>query len=124
MKYTGNNPTLLYAYGGFEVPRLPSYSAILGTAWLENGGVYVLQTSGEAANLVQSWHQAGLKENRQRVYDDFYAVAENLIEQKITKRPKNWAFLVAVTADFWLVLHTLNALIYIMQLFVQFRFST
>jgi protease II len=42
MKQDGNNPTLLYAYGGFEVPRLPSYSAVSGTAWLEKGGVYVL----------------------------------------------------------------------------------
>jgi prolyl oligopeptidase len=88
LKYTGNNPTLLYAYGGFEVPQLPNYNPAMGNAWLENGGVYVLANIRGGGEFGPGWHQAGLKENRQRVYDDFYAVSEKLIEQKITKREK------------------------------------
>ena len=88
MKLDGNNPTLLYAYGGFEVPRLPAYSAITGTAWLEKGGVYVLANIRGGGEFGPKWHQAGLKENRQRVFDDFYAVAEDLINRKITSPQK------------------------------------
>jgi len=88
IKYNGINPTLLYAYGGFEIPMLPSYNAVTGTAWLEKGGVYVLANIRGGGEFGPKWHQAGLKENRQRVYDDFHAVAESLIEKKITS-PKN-----------------------------------
>ncbi len=88
MKYDGNNPTLLYAYGGFEIPELPSYSATTGTAWLEKGGVYVLANIRGGGEFGPKWHQAGLKENRQRVYDDFHSVAESLIEKKITSPKK------------------------------------
>ena len=88
IKYNGTNPTLLYAYGGFEIPMLPSYNAVTGTAWLEKGGVYVLANIRGGGEFGPKWHQAGLKENRQRVYDDFHAVAESLIEKKITS-PKN-----------------------------------
>jgi len=88
MKPDGNNPTLLYAYGGFEVPQLPRYSAVTGVSWLEQGGVYVLANLRGGGEFGPKWHQAGLKENRQRVFDDFYAVAENLIEQKITSPEK------------------------------------
>jgi prolyl oligopeptidase len=84
LKYDGNNPTHLYAYGGFEVPMLPSYSGILGKAWLENGGVYVLANIRGGGEFGPRWHQAGLKEKRQIVFDDFYAVAEDLIAKKIT----------------------------------------
>lgn len=88
MVYDGNNPTLLYAYGGFEIPMLPSYNATTGTAWLEKGGVYVLANIRGGGEFGPKWHQAGLKENRQRVYDDFHAVAESLIAKKITS-PKH-----------------------------------
>ncbi len=88
IKYTGNNPTLLYAYGGFEVPMLPTYNSVNGTAWLENGGVYVLANIRGGGEFGPKWHQAGLKENRQRVYDDFHAVAESLTEKKITAPEK------------------------------------
>lgn len=88
MTMNGKNPTLLYAYGGFEVPMLPSYNAVTGTAWLENGGVYVLANLRGGGEFGPKWHQAGLKENRQRVYDDFYAVAEDLIAKKITSPEK------------------------------------
>ncbi|HSO86758.1 MAG TPA: prolyl oligopeptidase family serine peptidase [Draconibacterium sp.] len=88
IEYTGNNPTLLYAYGGFEVPELPNYNPAMGNAWLEKGGVYVLANLRGGGEFGPKWHQAGLKENRQRVYDDFHAVAESLIEKKITSPNK------------------------------------
>jgi prolyl oligopeptidase len=84
MEYNGKNPTLLAAYGGFEVPRLPGYSATIGNSWLETGGVYVLANIRGGGEFGPRWHQAGLKENRQRVFDDFHAVAEDLIERGIT----------------------------------------
>ncbi|MCL6261315.1 prolyl oligopeptidase family serine peptidase [Aquiflexum sp. TKW24L] len=83
-KLDGTNPTLLYAYGGFEVSQVPNYSATTGTAWLENGGVYVLANIRGGGEFGPKWHQAGLKEKRQNVYDDFHAVAEDLISRKIT----------------------------------------
>ena len=88
IKLDGNNPTLLYAYGGFEVPQLPRYSALTGVSWLEKGGVYVLANLRGGGEFGPKWHQAGLKENRQLVFDDFYAVAEDLIDKKITSPEK------------------------------------
>ena len=84
MKNDGKNPTILYAYGGFEISSLPSYSAVIGTAWLENGGVYVLANIRGGGEFGPQWHQAGLKEKRQNVFNDFTAVAEDLISKKIT----------------------------------------
>lgn len=80
----GKNPTLLYGYGGFEVPMLPSYSGVIGKAWLDQGGVYVVANIRGGSEYGPEWHQAALKENRQRAYDDFIAVSEDLIAQKIT----------------------------------------
>jgi prolyl oligopeptidase len=80
----GSNPTLLNAYGGFEVSKLPFYSGIIGSAWLEKGGVFVLANIRGGGEFGPQWHQAGLKEKRQHVYDDFHAVAEDLIAKKIT----------------------------------------
>ena len=80
----GRNPTLLAAYGGFEVARTPFYSGIIGSAWLERGGVYVLANIRGGGEFGPRWHQAGLRENRQRVFDDLIAVAEDLIERGIT----------------------------------------
>lgn len=88
MKPDGTNPTLLYAYGGFEVPQLPRYSAVTGVSWLEKGGVYVLANIRGGGEFGPKWHQAGLKENRQLVFDDFHAVAEDLINRKITSAEK------------------------------------
>lgn len=88
MKNDSKNPTLISAYGGFEVPRLPSYSAITGTSWLEEGGVFVLANIRGGGEFGPKWHQAGLKENRQRIYDDYFAVAEDLIARKITSPQK------------------------------------
>ena len=84
MQLDGSNPTLLAAYGGFEVSRLPFYSGIVGNSWLEQGGVYVLANIRGGGEFGPQWHQAGLKENRQRVFDDFHAVAEDLISRSIT----------------------------------------
>ncbi|GGX68685.1 peptidase [Litorimonas cladophorae] len=80
----GTNPTLLYGYGGFEISLNPSYSATRGKLWLENGGVYVLANIRGGGEYGPSWHQSGLKTDRQRIYDDFIAVAESLIAKKIT----------------------------------------
>ena len=88
LKKDGKNPTLISAYGGFEVPRLPAYSAVTGTSWLEEGGVYVLANIRGGGEFGPKWHQAGLKENRQRIYDDYFAVAEDLIARKITSPQK------------------------------------
>jgi prolyl oligopeptidase len=84
VQYDGTNPTLLYAYGGFEVSLTPSYNAITGAAWLERGGVYVVANIRGGGEFGPQWHRAGLKENRQRIYDDFTAVAEDLIARRIT----------------------------------------
>ncbi len=80
----GENPTLLYGYGGFEISLNPSYSATRGKLWLENGGVYVLANIRGGGEYGPNWHQAGLKTERQRIYDDFIAVAEDLIETGVT----------------------------------------
>ncbi len=84
LKYNGKNPTYIDAYGGFEVPRLARYSATIGTEWLEKGGVYVVANLRGGGEFGPKWHQAGLKENRQRIYDDYFAVAEDLLARKIT----------------------------------------
>jgi prolyl oligopeptidase len=83
-KYDGTNPTLLNAYGGFEVSETPGYSANIGKLWLEHGGVYVLANIRGGGEFGPAWHEAGLKTHRQRIYDDFAAVGEDLIARKIT----------------------------------------
>jgi prolyl oligopeptidase len=80
----GRNPTLLFAYGGFEVPYPPHYSGIVGSAWLERGGVYVVANIRGGGEFGPRWHQAALLEKRQRAFDDLIAVAEDLIERGIT----------------------------------------
>jgi len=84
MKLDGTHPTLVFAYGGYQVPMLPFYSGTFGTSWLENGGVFVLANIRGGGEYGPKWHQAGLKEKRQNVFDDFYSVAEDLIQRKIT----------------------------------------
>ena len=80
----GNNPTLLYGYGGFEISMLPAYSAGVGAAWLERGGIYILANIRGGGEFGPKWHEAARKQNRQRAYDDFIAVAEDLIARKLT----------------------------------------
>ena len=86
LKYDSNNPTLLTAYGGFQVSETPYYSAPAGKLWLERGGVYVLANIRGGGEFGPAWHEAGLKTHRQRIYDDFYAVAKNLEARKITSK--------------------------------------
>lgn len=83
-KLDGKNPTLLYGYGGFEISQLPGYSGSIGNGWLEQGGVYVVANIRGGGEFGPRWHQAGLKANRQKVYDDFIAVAEDLVAKKIS----------------------------------------
>jgi prolyl oligopeptidase len=84
MKYDGSNPTLLTAYGGFQVSSEPRYSAYIGKLWLERGGVYVLANIRGGGEFGPAWHEAGLKTNRQRIYDDFAAVGQDLVTRRIT----------------------------------------
>jgi prolyl oligopeptidase len=84
MKLDGNNPTLLYAYGGFEVSETPAYSATTGKLWLENGGVFVLANIRGGGDFGPAWHEAWLGTKRQIIYDDFAAVARDLISTKVT----------------------------------------
>jgi prolyl oligopeptidase len=84
LKLDGTAPTLLYAYGGFQISETPSYSGTVGKLWLEKGGVYVVANIRGGGEFGPRWHNAGLKLNRMRVYDDFFAVSEDLIRRKIT----------------------------------------
>ncbi|MDP1902111.1 MAG: prolyl oligopeptidase family serine peptidase [Rubrivivax sp.] len=81
----GDNPTLLYGYGGFEVAQTPWYSGILGRLWTGRGGVFVLANIRGGGEFGPGWHQAAVKAHKQKSYDDFAAVAEDLIAQKITR---------------------------------------
>ena len=80
----GKNPTLLYGYGGFEISMTPAYSGGIGAAWLEQGGVYVLANIRGGGEFGPTWHQSAIKANRQRAYDDFASIAEDLIARKVT----------------------------------------
>jgi prolyl oligopeptidase len=84
IKYDGNNPTLQYAYGGFQISMTPRYSGTLGKLWLENGGVYVLANIRGGGEFGPAWHQAGLKTKRQVIFDDMAAVSEAIIDSKLT----------------------------------------
>ncbi|KQZ68253.1 prolyl oligopeptidase [Rhodanobacter sp. Root561] len=88
LKLDGSNRTLLYGYGGFEVSLQPYYSGSVGRAWLERGGVYVIANIRGGGEYGPQWHQAALKANRPRAYEDFAAVAEDLIKRKVTS-PKH-----------------------------------
>jgi prolyl oligopeptidase len=84
IRYDGSNPTLLTAYGGFQVSNTPHYSGIIGKLWLERGGVYVLANIRGGGEFGPAWHEAGLKTHRQHIYDDFAAVGKDLVTRKIT----------------------------------------
>jgi len=80
----GANPTLLYGYGGFENSMLPFYLGSRGPAWVSRGGVFVLANIRGGGEFGPAWHTAAIKENHQRNFDDFIAIAEDLIARKIT----------------------------------------
>ncbi len=88
LKLDGSNPTLLYGYGGFEISLSPTYQSTKGKVWLERGGVYALANIRGGGEFGPKWHQAALLKNRQRAFDDFISVAEDLISSRITS-PKH-----------------------------------
>lgn len=88
MKLDGSHPTILYAYGGFEVSLTPRYDADVGKLWLEQGGVYVVANIRGGGEFGPAWHEAGLKTHRQVIYDDFAAVAQDLIARGVTSPKK------------------------------------
>ncbi|MFC8897021.1 prolyl oligopeptidase family serine peptidase [Streptomyces cinereoruber] len=81
---TGPGPTLLYGYGGFEVSLTPSYNAVRGRAWLERGGTHVIANIRGGGEYGPAWHQAALRAERPRAFEDFAAVAEDLVARGIT----------------------------------------
>lgn len=81
----GSTATLLTGYGGFQVPRLPSYLGATGKMWVENGGAYVLANLRGGGEFGPEWHQTAIRENKQRTWDDFIAVAEDLVARDFTK---------------------------------------
>ncbi len=80
----GSTPTLLWGYGGFEVSYTASYNSIAGRSWLQQGGVYVLANIRGGGEYGPRWHQAALKANRHKAYEDFAAIAEDLFARNIT----------------------------------------
>jgi prolyl oligopeptidase len=87
LKLDGKNPTLLYAYGGFNISLRPSYSPAT-IAWLDLGGIYVMANLRGGGEYGEEWHQAGMKLKKQNVFDDFIACAEHLISKKFTSSKK------------------------------------
>ncbi|AQP44509.1 prolyl oligopeptidase family serine peptidase [Tessaracoccus flavus] len=81
---TGPAPTLLSGYGGFEVARLPAYTPAMARAWLARGGVYVLANIRGGGEYGPRWHQSALREKRHRAYEDFAAVARDLVARGVT----------------------------------------
>ncbi|AIE84531.1 prolyl oligopeptidase family serine peptidase [Fimbriimonas ginsengisoli] len=84
IRLDGSNPTLLEAYGGFQISSTPFYSGVVGKLWLERGGVYALANIRGGGEFGPAWHEAGLKTHRQIIYDDFAAVGQDLVTRKIT----------------------------------------
>ncbi len=87
----GSNPTLIDAYGGFNVSSQPTYSSLTGIGWIEKGGVYVIANIRGGGEFGPSWHQSAIREKRQNAYDDLFAVAEDLISRKVTS-PERMGF--------------------------------
>lgn len=87
-KDAGDGPTLLYGYGGFEVSLTPSYSGIIGRGWLARGGTYVVANIRGGGEYGADWHQGALKANRHLVYEDFAAVARDLVARGVTTPAK------------------------------------
>jgi prolyl oligopeptidase len=87
LKKDGNNPTILYGYGGFNVSLTPEFTSHL-YLWLENGGVYAVANLRGGSEFGEDWHRAGMLERKQNVFDDYIAAAEFLIKEKYTRRER------------------------------------
>ncbi|MBD2578590.1 prolyl oligopeptidase family serine peptidase [Oscillatoria sp. FACHB-1406] len=87
LKLDGNNPTILYGYGGYHISLTPSFS-VSNTVWMERGGVYAMPNLRGGGEYGEDWHQAGMKDKKQNVFDDFIAAAEWLIEKGYTRSEK------------------------------------
>jgi prolyl oligopeptidase len=87
LEMNGNNPTMIYGYGGFNISLTPTFS-ISRTVFLENGGVYAVVNLRGGGEYGEEWHKAGTKERKQNVFDDFIAAAEYMIAEKYTKPEK------------------------------------
>jgi prolyl oligopeptidase len=87
LKQNGNNPTYLYAYGGFNISQLPDFDPTL-IVLLENGGIYAMPNIRGGGEYGEKWHRAGMLLNKQNVFDDFIAAAEYLIKEKYTSKEK------------------------------------
>jgi prolyl oligopeptidase len=88
MSLDGSHPTLLRGYGGFQIPQVPQYDGTFGRAWLEQGGVMIVANIRGGGEYGPAWHQAAMRENRHRAYEDFAAVARDVIDRKVTS-PKH-----------------------------------
>ncbi len=84
LELDADNPTLLNGYGGFEIPLLSKYDGTIGRGWLEQNGVYVIANIRGGGEYGPGWHQAALREHRHRAYEDFAAVARDLIDRRVT----------------------------------------
>tara|TARA_R110000868_G_scaffold241497_3_gene496508 strand:+ start:175381 stop:177558 length:2178 start_codon:yes stop_codon:yes gene_type:complete len=87
LKLDGNNPTILYGYGGFNIPQTPYFSSTM-FPWYENGGVYAVANLRGGGEYGNAWHEAGMLENKQNVFDDFIAAGEWLVENGYTNPSK------------------------------------
>jgi prolyl oligopeptidase len=84
MKMDGSTPTLLNGYGGFQLPSVPNYGGTLGKLWLEQGNAFVVANIRGGGEFGPPWHQAAQGANKQRTWDDFIAVAEDLVKRRVT----------------------------------------
>ncbi|MDE0645561.1 MAG: prolyl oligopeptidase family serine peptidase [Gammaproteobacteria bacterium] len=83
---SGEQPTLLYGYGGFEISLLPTYAPNMGVGWLERGGAYIVANIRGGGEFGPNWHHAALRDKRYKAYEDFIAVAEHLIARRVTSQ--------------------------------------
>jgi prolyl oligopeptidase len=84
MAVDGSTPILMTGYGGFQIPRLPSYLSGIGKLWMERGGAYVLANMRGGGEFGPNWHQTAIRENKQRTWDDFIAVGDDLVKRGFT----------------------------------------